>query len=187
MSAARSGSTYAARHARHAGNRGTWKLLALAGTIACWTGGITVIAHADQLGAENYDYNGQMLDTVGVILILLPLIVAVLWIAVRIAGMAAGEHRRYQAWKGTLPPGQRTAVELAEAAALTAAAIAWHEHNKRADARLTASVMGQPPAAHSLPGSQPEAGDPTAGTQRLIGRYHPGHVQPDGSWSQLGS
>ena len=179
-------SGYAARHARHAGNRAARRLLALTGILACWTGGILVIAHADQLGAANYDYNGQPLDVAGAALILLPLIIAALWLVIVIARMAAAEHRRYRAWKATLPPEQRTAVELAEAAALTVAAIAWHEHNKRVDARLTASVMGQPRAARRLPPSQPEAADPTAGSQRLIARYHPGHVQPDGSWSQLG-
>src|SRR5579859_2847620 len=117
-------SGYAARHARCGMTRVAWKPLALAGSIACWTGGIILIAHADQLGAQNYDYNGQPLDVAGAALILLPLIIAALWITARIAGMAAGEHSRYRAWKATLPPEQRTAVELAEAAALTAAAIA---------------------------------------------------------------
>jgi hypothetical protein len=158
-----------------------------AGVIICWIAGIVVIARADQLGAQNYDYNGQPLDVAGVALILLPFIILGLWLTARIARVAAGEHARYKAWKGTLTPAQRTAVEAAELAALSAAAYGWYRHNREVDARLSASVMGQPPAARSLPPGQPEAADPTAGTQRLIGRYHPGHVQADGSWSQLGS
>lgn len=110
---------------------------------ASWTAGIFLIVHANQLGAANYDYNGQPLDVLGVFCILLPFIGVAAWIAVRLVRAAAAEHRRYQAWKASLPPGQRAAVEAGEAVALAAAALAWHEHNKRTSARLTSSVMGR--------------------------------------------
>jgi hypothetical protein len=49
---------------------------------------------------------------------------------------AGGLLARFLAWRRT-PDGQ-----LAETALLGAAAWQWHEHNKREDERLTASVMG---------------------------------------------
>jgi len=50
--------------------------------------------------------------------------------------------RNYRAWKRTLTPGQRLAVTFAEALGLEAAHIAWRDHNRKEDARLTDSVMG---------------------------------------------
>jgi len=52
-----------------------------------------------------------------------------------IAKAAAAEHRRYRDWKAALPPEQ--------CAALMATASAIHKRHKRANARLTSSVMGR--------------------------------------------
>jgi hypothetical protein len=101
--------------------------------------------------------------------------------------------RQYQAWENGLTPEQRTAVELAELAALSDAAWALHEHHRRMDERLTSSVMGrtlpdgrgprptqqiasyrqQAPLASGL-GAQ----DPTGASRAVIARHHPGHLDP---------
>lgn len=82
---------------------------------------------------------------------MLPLIVGAAWLLAAIVHAAAAEYRRYCAWKASLTPEQRVAVELAEATAATAAAIAMWEHHKRTDARLTSSVMGRAlPDGHTM-------------------------------------
>jgi hypothetical protein len=97
-----------------------------------------------------------------------------------------------------LTPEQRTAVELAEATAMTAAAVALWERHKRVDARLTSSVMGrtmpdghtmrpsdriasyrqQSEMRHPVPQQAWGAPDPTAASQAAIARSHPVHLDP---------
>jgi hypothetical protein len=115
-----------------------------------------------------------------------------------IAKAAAGEHRRYHEWKASLLPEQRMAVELAKAAALTAAAIAMWERHKRVDARLTSSVMGRTmPDGHTMrpadrlasyrqrsemrhPAPQPWAApDTTAAGRRAVARDYPEDLDPE--------
>lgn len=71
----------------------------------------------------------------GALLAGVPVLVAVLSGA-RVA------HRHYAAWKQTLTPEQRFAVNAAELAAMTGAHLALREHHKRVSERLTASVVG---------------------------------------------
>jgi hypothetical protein len=70
-------------------------------------------------------------DTAGawgaVFIIVVPILIGLGWVLYAV-GSAAG---KYAAWKRTLTPQQRAAVNLAEAAALTGAAVALHESNKR--------------------------------------------------------
>lgn len=70
------------------------------------------------------------------------------------AGFGAGRAglRAYLAWKRTLTPEERFLVDAAEVAALWGAHLAFREHNRREDARLTASVMGDA-RKYEVPGS----------------------------------
>ena len=54
-------------------------------------------------------------------------------------------YARYRAWRRSLTPGQRLALDVGTFIALTATHIAWHHHNQKVSARLTASVMGTGP------------------------------------------
>jgi hypothetical protein len=101
---------------------------------------LAVIAIATLLRYSPYENPGALpagmwLATLAVVLIGAP--------AVLLAGsIIAGNRRRYRAWLATLTPEQRTAARLAAGVAALGADLAWHEHNKRKDARLSASVMG---------------------------------------------
>jgi len=154
-------STYQSRHAgqglsqRERKARRLLAALAIA-AVTCEILGIALIAegtHLEALGAANPDgpYNPGWWWFGGILVMLLPFIAGAICVLAAIARAAAAGHQRYRAWKATLTPEQRTAVELAEAAALTTAAIAWHEHNERRDAELTSSVMGYTmPDGHTM-------------------------------------
>lgn len=64
---------------------------------------------------------------------------------------AVSALRSYAAWKRTLTPQQRTALAWAEVAVLFGAHLAWRHHNREQDAKLTASVMGEPAASETHP------------------------------------
>jgi hypothetical protein len=112
------------------------------GCLASWALGIFLVAWNNHLGDVNPGYNYAPGEAWGAFFILAPFIAGAVWVLVQVAEIAAAEHRRYREWKASLTPQQRMAVELSETAALTAAAVAWHKHNKQVDARLTSSVMG---------------------------------------------
>ncbi len=105
--------------------------------------GIVVIAIGNHRAAQDYYYDVIPFGIWGALFIALPAIVLALRVIAGIVKAAAAEHRRSREWKASLPPGERAAVELAEAAAMAAAAIAAHERHKRRDAELTESVMGR--------------------------------------------
>jgi hypothetical protein len=130
------------RHSRgDIGRRGK-QALAIAAAAGAEGLGVALIGWGNHLSAQDYNYDVVPWGCWGAFFIALPFIAGAIRLLAAIAHVAAGEHRQYRAWKASLPPEERMAVELAEAAALTAAAIAWHEHNKRVDAQLTSSVMG---------------------------------------------
>jgi hypothetical protein len=112
------------------------------GCLASWALGIFLVAWNNHLGDVNPGYNYAPGEAWGAFFILAPFIAGAVWVLVQVAEIAAAEHRRYREWKASLTPQQRMAVELSETAALTAAAVAWHKHNKQVDTRLTSSVMG---------------------------------------------
>jgi hypothetical protein len=113
---------------------------ALAASVAT---GIFLIAEGNHRAAQDYYYNILPWGFWGAFFLALPFIAGAIWLLAAIVRTAAAEHQRYCAWKASLTPEQRLAVELAEAAAVTAAAIAMREHHRHTDARLTSSVMGR--------------------------------------------
>lgn len=160
--------------------------------------GVFLIAEGNHRAAQDYYYNVVPWGVWGAFFIALPLIIGAIWLLAAILRAAAAEHRRYRAWKASLPPRHRAAVELAELAALSTAAYVVHEHHKRADARLSASVLGQAPlnqvhaamksvsagvmARSQAPWAGQPAHDPAAASQAVIARRHPEHLGPDGSY-----
>ena len=132
----------------------------------------------NHLSAQDYTYNVESWGLWGAFFLVLPLIVAA------IVRAAAAEHQRYRAWKASLTPEQRLAVELAEAAAATATAIALWEHHKAVDARLTSSVMG-----HTMPdGHTMRPTDRLASYRQRAAVRHPARQPPwDLTGAKLGS
>lgn len=130
------------RHSRRGGSSRGKLALATAAAAGCEGLGIFLVSWGNHLSATDYTYDVIPWALWGTFFIAAPLLVLALQVIVGVAKAAAAEHRRYVAWKETLPHEQRAAIELAEAAALTAAAIAAHERHKRTNARLSASVMG---------------------------------------------
>lgn len=72
----------------------------------------------------------------------LPFITLIIWVIVWVLSQLVADIHRHQQWMASLTAEQRGSVILAEAAAAIAAASESREHQKRLDARLTASVMG---------------------------------------------
>ena len=186
---------------RHRRRSASWRgeqALAIAAAAGSEGLGIFLITWGNHRAAQDYTYDVVPWGFWGAFFIALPVIALANVVVAAIAKAAAAEHQRYRAWKTSLPPEQRMAVEVAEAAAMTAAAVAWHEHNKKVDARLSASVMGLVPfnPAHAAMKSvtaammarsqaswaQQSARDPTAASQRIIARHHLEHTGPDGSY-----
>jgi hypothetical protein len=153
--------------------------------------GVFLISRGNHLSAQDYNYDVIPWGFWGSFFMALPVIAGAIWLGAAVVRAAAAERQRYRAWKATLAPEQRMAVELSETAALTAAAVAWHQHHKRLDARLSASVMGQAPlnrvhagmmdvSASMMTRSQCEQPTPsadtdpmTAASQAVIARRHP--------------
>jgi hypothetical protein len=176
------------RHSRGVVERRGKQALAIAAAAGSEGLGVALISWGNHLSAQDYTYDVVPWGFWGAFFIALPVIALANVVVAAIAKAAAAEHQRYRAWKTSLPPEQRMAVELAEAAAMTAAAVAWHAHNKKVDARLSASVIGLVPfnPAHAAMKSvtaammarsqaswaQQPACDPTAASQRIIARHH---------------
>jgi len=131
------------RHSRRdVGKRGK-QALAMAAAAGSEGLGISLVSWGNHLSAQDFTYDVIPWGFWGAFFIALPVIAVAIVVVAVIAKVAAAEHRRYKAWKASLDPGQRAAVELAEAAAATVAAIGMRQHHKRVDVRLTSSVMGR--------------------------------------------
>jgi hypothetical protein len=115
-------------------------------SMCSWIIGILLITEGNHRAAQDYYYNIVPWGLWGAFFFALPFIAAGLMIVGFMLSLAATEHQRYMAWKGSLTPQHRAAVEAAEFAALATAAIGLHEHHKHVDRRLTESVMGRDPA-----------------------------------------
>ena len=113
---------------------------------ACVASGLFLITWGNHLASQDGTYSSAPWIFWGVVFILMPLWAGIGWVVIEVVKFSAQQHRRYREWKASLTPQQRAAVDLAEAAAMTAAVIAMREHHKRTDARLTSSVMG-----HTMP------------------------------------
>ncbi|HEY6310704.1 MAG TPA: hypothetical protein VIY52_07840 [Streptosporangiaceae bacterium] len=112
---------------------------------ACVAFGLFLITWGNYLASQGGTYSNAPWSLMGVVFILTPLWAGIGWIVTEVVKFSVQQHRRYRAWKASLTPQQRAAVDLAEAAAITTAVAAMREHHKRTDARLTASVMGRAP------------------------------------------
>ena len=150
----------------------------------------------EPLASQDGTYSKAPWSFWGVVFILMPLWAGIGWVVTQVVKFSAQQHRRYRVWKASLTPQQRAAVDLAEAAAMTAAAVAMWEHHKRTDARLTSSVMGRTmPDGHTMRPSDRlasyrqraalrrpaweqawEAPDPKAASQTGIARNRPEHI-----------
>jgi len=122
---------------------------------ACVIVGVFLITWGNYLASREGTYSNAPWSFWGVVFILMPMWAGIGWVVTEVVKFSAQQHRRYREWKASLTPQQRAAVDLAEAAAMTAAAIAMQERHKRTDARLTSSVMGRTmPDGHTLRPSQ---------------------------------
>jgi hypothetical protein len=104
---------------------------------ACVIFGLVLITWGNHLASRDGTTSSAPWNFWGVVFILMPLWAGIGWVVTRLVKFSAQQHRRYRQWKASLTPQQRAAVDLAEAAAMTAAAVAWREHNKRTNARYS--------------------------------------------------
>jgi hypothetical protein len=97
-------------------------------------------AQAVQDGIADSPWAG--VATAGVLLALAPVLAIAGFLLVNFLKFCAEEEKRYRAWKKTLTPQERMAVNLAEAAALTIAHEHMKERNREQRDYHTARVMG---------------------------------------------
>jgi hypothetical protein len=165
---------------------------------ACVIVGVFLITWGNHLASRDGTYSNALWSFWGVVFILMPLWAGIGWVVTEVVKFSAQQHRRYREWKASLTPQQRAAAGLAEAAAMTVAAVAMRKRHKRTDARLTSSVMGYTmPDGHTMqpsdrlasyrqraamrhPAPQQAWGapDPTAASQQAIARSRP-HLVPE--------
>jgi hypothetical protein len=116
---------------------------------ACVAFGIFLITWGNHVASQDGTYSNAPWSFWGLIFILMPLWAGIGWAVTQVVKFSAQHHRRYRAWRAGLTPQQRAAVDLAEAAAMTATAVAMRQHHKHTNARLFNSVMG-----HTMPDGQ---------------------------------
>ena len=139
---------------------------------ACVALGIFLITWGNHLASQDGTYSSAPWSFWGVVFILMPLWAGIGWVVTEVVKFSAQQHRRYREWKASLTPQQRAAVDLAEAAAMTAAAVAMREHHKRTNARLFSSVMG-----HTMPdGHTMRPSDRLTSNRQRSAVRHPGPV-----------
>ena len=118
---------------------------------ACVAFGVFLINWGNHLASQDGTYSSAPWIFWGVVFILMPLWAGTGWVVTQVVKFSAQQHRSYREWKASLTPQQRAAVDLAKAAAMTAAAVAMWQRHKRTDARLTSSVMGRTmPDGHTM-------------------------------------
>lgn len=104
------------------------------GVIWFWQGGNETVPDSGTVTG-----NGVAFILAGLAMLLVPPVIAVI----------RSTYQAHQRWISHFPPGQQAAVRTAEKAAAwtatAAAAVALHEQHKRADAKLSASVIGTGP------------------------------------------
>ena len=136
---------------------------------ACVAFGVFLITWGNHLASQDGTYSSAPWSFWGVVFILMPLWAGIGWVVTEVVKFSAQQHRRYREWKASLTPQQRAAADLAEAAAMTAAAVAMWEHHKRTNARLTSSVMG-----HTMPdGHTMRPSDRLASYRQRAAMRHP--------------
>lgn len=100
--------------------------------------GVTMLLRYSPYGDPGMLSAGGWTAAIGLLLLAVPP-------AIALGIQAAHGFERYQAWKATLTPAQRTLVTVGEFVALFGAHEAWKHHNRKVSAELTASVMGAVP------------------------------------------
>ena len=165
---------------------------------ACVALGIVLITWGSHLVSRDGTYSSDPWTFWGVVFILMPLWAGIGWVVTEVVKFSAQQYRRYREWKASLTPQQRAEVDLAETAAMTAAAVAMRQHHKRTNARLFNSVMGrtmpdghtmrptdriasyrqQAAMRHRAPQPPQMPGDPAEVSQEAIMRFHPEHRDP---------
>jgi hypothetical protein len=149
--------------ARHDNGRSTTPMFlaawAVFSPVSVLTGIILAVSafrlnQTSQWGSSRNDTAVVLLGLFAVLLITAPALSLVILMAVKLG-------RAHKAWIKSLPPEQQFAVYVAEAAAMEAAHLYFHDRHKRNSAKLTASVMGADPK----PGT-PEREDAWRGTQQ---------------------
>ena len=157
---------------RHSRSVSKTKLALAIAASACSEGlGIALISAGNHLSAQDLYYSVAPWACWGTLFLLLPLLVLAARVIAALGRALAAERRRYQAWKASLTPEQRAAVELAELAALGAAAYAGWRRTRDTDARLTESVMGRAPLNNVQAGQM-------ATSARLMARSQAAAQQP---------
>jgi hypothetical protein len=119
-----------------------------------WAAGaasLTSLALGITLCSESVHMEQSFMTIWGIFFIALPFLVAGIALVIWILKLAAVEAQRYKAWKATLSPEDRRAVDLAELAALTAGAYAVHERVKHS--RERSAALYQERSAASRAGS----------------------------------
>jgi len=91
-------------------------------------------------------YRGAPLIAAGLVMILIPLLALAVRITIDVIKLIIAESRRYRAWKRTLSPQERFAVDMAEAAAMWALHLRLREHHKRVQHKNMISALGYDPA-----------------------------------------
>jgi hypothetical protein len=155
-------------------------IIMAAGIAALGLGGrlfLSGAALADQTGNSGQMSGGVALSLFGLFMLFAP---ASLWLA----RTWQADHARYQAWKKTLTPNERLAVNTAETAALAAAAVAGWEATRAGSRRIgeryqaSAEVSKLSDAAFM---EQIQAGTPAGLAAPYAGQPEPGQYQPNAS------
>lgn len=92
---------------------------------------------------------------VGWTLVVLNFMIALFWVLIQLFNFAEDEVRQYSAWKKTLTPEQRAAVNLAEAAALTGIAVEVHRRHNSPEARAKRQAIQDSIMGRNDPSNQP--------------------------------
>lgn len=112
------------------------------GALASVSFGIFLICRGNHLASRDWTYSSTPWVIWGTLFIILPVIIlaVTLLIALAVRGM---EARRI--WRAGLTPQERAVADLAEAAILSAAAVAWAHHNAESRRRASQSALGLAP------------------------------------------
>lgn len=101
--------------------------------------GIALMVHGDAIDQTGAQGSGWM--TLGVLFFLVPILTGISAGALWLIGEISKNIRKERAWKQTLSPGERTAVEVAETAALFAAWAVVNHAVKESQARSAAKFQ----------------------------------------------
>src|ERR1700757_5207087 len=116
-------------------------------TLASLVLGIALMVHGDAIDQAGLQGSGWM--AWGVILVLIPVLTGSGAVVVFLGREISKDIRKERAWKQTLTPQQRTAVRVAETAALYATWAAVHHAVKESKARHAAEFQERSAASQA--------------------------------------